>query len=227
MGPPFGRPLLALSFQRSASPRTEHGRMRHQTVYSREGALGVAESVPRRAGRRLEMIRRVEERVANGEEPFQPIQGPGRVRLDEPVPDELPRGKVAGVELGELAHVERGPLLRLGPAGDLSTSDGVLAGVLRDHVIRDFEDQGSARPVQETQRAFDVHEAQHLVGLYPGVDVGAPEVWVQGISAAGPVPDIEGVGVEGGEKGEESPPCPRLTGDELLDLEASWGLAVP
>ena len=81
------------------------------------------------------MIRPKEPRVSHGEERLQEIQSLWRARPDEPVPGKIPGRKVPGVELGELAHVERDSLPRLGSTDDFSVPDGVLAGVLRYDIV--------------------------------------------------------------------------------------------
>ena len=69
------------------------------------------------------------------------IESFGRACLDEPMPGKTWYRKVPGVELGELAHVERDPLRRLPPTDNLTLCDGVLAGVLRYDVVCYVEDE--------------------------------------------------------------------------------------
>ncbi len=61
------------------------------------------------------------------------------------MPDELGGWQVPGVELGETPNVELHPFLGLCAPDHLAVSNGVLAGVLGDHVVGDFEDEGLAR----------------------------------------------------------------------------------
>ena len=82
------------------------------------------------------MIRPKEPRVSRGEERPQEIESFGRARPDEPVPGKVAGRKVPGVELGELAYVERDALPRLRPTNDLACCEGILAGVLRYDVVR-------------------------------------------------------------------------------------------
>src|SRR5829696_285845 len=60
------------------------------------------------------MIGRRKPRVACREQRLQQLQSPWRTGLYEPVPAEIPRRQIPGVELGQPAHVERDAVL--GPA---------------------------------------------------------------------------------------------------------------
>ena len=130
------------------------------------------------------MIRPVEARVSEREELFEQVECFGRARLHQAVPGEVSGRKVSGVELGELAHVDGDALPRLRPTDDSAVSDGVLAGVLRYDVITYVEYQGRiCLALEIPQGAFDVDEAQHLVGFDLRFDVRASQIWVKRLSA--------------------------------------------
>src|SRR5215211_9446138 len=173
------------------------------------------------------MIRPVEPRVSLGEERIEEIQGPRRARLEEPVPGEIPGRKIPGVELGELAHVERDALPRFCPADDLAVPEGVLALVLRYDVIFYVEDQRCLGCVLEiAQGAFDVDEAQHLVGIDLRVHVGASQVGVERLSARGVQLYPVDLGIQTRHKGEERLPRQWCGGDHLLYREGAPRVAV-
>src|ERR687886_2812978 len=73
------------------------------------------------------MIRPKEARIPLGEERLEEIEGPWGAGLDEPVPGEISGRKVPGVELGELANVQRDALPGPCSADNLTVSYGVLA----------------------------------------------------------------------------------------------------
>src|SRR5215217_2872792 len=117
----------------------------------------------------LEVIWPIQPRISDGEERIEEIEGLGRAGVEEAVPGELLYGKVAGVELGELAHVERDALFGLRSADDPAVCDGVLAVVLRYDVVFYGENQRRlGREFEVAQGLFDVDEAEHLVGFDPG-----------------------------------------------------------
>src|SRR3712207_6326181 len=112
------------------------------------------------------MIRPREPRISLGEESVEAIECFGRTRLYESVPGKIAGRKVPGVELGELAHVERDALCRFRPTGDLAFCDGVLAGVLWYDLVPYVEYERRLQyGLEVPQGAFDVDEAQHLVWI--------------------------------------------------------------
>src|SRR5918995_3941778 len=130
------------------------------------------------------MIRPVEPRVPYREKQIEQLEGTCRAPLEEVVPGEFPRRKVAGIELGELAHVERDAPFGLSPAYHCAAPDGVLALVLRYDVVSYVEDQRFLRGEFEVaQGRFDIDEAEHLVGIDAGLHVRALEIRVERLSA--------------------------------------------
>src|SRR5215210_8332787 len=175
----------------------------------------------------LEMIRRIDPRVVHGEQRLQKLQRLRRARLYETVAGELAGREVPGVELRELPHVERDPCLRLLTAHDLAIPDCVGACVLRDDVVGDLEDQRGFRgAAQVAQGTLHVYQTQHELRLYLGLDVGVPQVGVEGLATGGAVFDLEDQRVLGCEKGDQGPPRAYRAPDELLDREGTRRVAL-
>src|SRR5215213_7789566 len=173
------------------------------------------------------MIRPVEPRVSRGEVRLKEIQSHGRARLDESVPGEIPGRKVPGVELGELAHIERDALPRFCPANDLAVPEGVLACVLRNDVVLYVEDERDLRyAIEIPQGAFDVDEAEHLVGFDLRFYVGASQVRMKRLSSRGVMLDPVDQGIKASHEREERLPRPGRGGDELLHQEGTPRVAV-
>src|SRR5919107_844693 len=176
----------------------------------------------RNLGSCSKMIRPGEPRVPHGEERVEKLEGLVRARPDEVSPGELPRGEVAGVELGELAHVERDALFGFGSANYFALPDGVLVLVLRYDVVFYVEDERlRRREVEVAQGRRDVDQAQHLVGLDDGLYVRASEVRVERLAARRRelYPVNVDRGVEARQKGEERLVGPRCGGDQLVHPE--------
>src|SRR5919112_1752194 len=170
------------------------------------------------------MIQPVEPRVPDGEERIEEFEGLGGARLNEVTPGELPCRKVAGVELDELAHVERDALLGLSPAGDFAVSDGVRALVFSYYVVPYVEYQRSLwRAFEVAQGRFDIDEAEHLVRIDAGLYVRAPEIGVERLSARRRefYPVNVDQGIETRQEREECLTRPWCGGDELVHREGT------
>src|SRR5919112_3883194 len=125
------------------------------------------------------MIGPAEQGVPEGKERVEEFEGLRGARLDEVVPGELPGWKVAGVELGELAYVERDALFGFGSTNHSAMPDGVLALVFGYDVVLYVEYERFFWGASEVaQGRFDVDQAQHLVGVDAGLHIGALEVGV-------------------------------------------------
>src|SRR5829696_705625 len=176
----------------------------------------------------LEMIRRIHPRVVHREQRLQKLQRLRRARLYETVAGELAGREVPSIKLRELPHVERDPCLRLCAAYDLAAPDGVGAGVLRDDVVGDLEDQRGFRgAAQVVQGALHIYQTQHELRLYLGLDVGVSQVGVEGLATRGAVFDLKDQRVLGCEEGDQSPPRSHCAAHQLLDRERAPWLAVP
>src|SRR5918993_2382740 len=173
------------------------------------------------------MIRHKEPRVSQGENRLEEIESFGRARLDEPVPGKIAGRKVPGVELGELAYVERDALPRFRPTDDLTFCDGVLASVLRYDIVCYVENERRLwRALEVPQGDFDVDEAQHLVWIDLRVYVGAFQVGVKRLFAWGEVLYTVDQGIEARHKREERLSRPLCCGDDLLYREGAPRVAV-
>src|SRR5829696_9960649 len=168
------------------------------------------------------MIGRRKPRVACREQRLQQLQSPWRTGLYEPVPAEIPRRQIPGVELGQPAHVERDAVLGPRPTEDFSFPYRVLGGVLRHAVVRYVQyERRLGRALQVPHGGFDVDEPQHLVRFDPGVYVRAREVRMDRLPSRGVELYPVDLGVEPRQKGVERLPRPRRGGDELRRREGA------